>query len=575
MNPELVVYARVSSSKQVQGSSLSTQTNKKLIEEVTKELQIPFNGKLYIDQGKSGYHGKHLEGEFGQLLEDIATGVIAKDSVILVFNLDRMGRDELLAASVRFQSLLLGGVQIYTSMDRRLYSKDSKNLMADLMISLTIMQRAWEESVTKATRTTQAIEAAITQYEKDGVYSNKVGVCPAFIDHTTGKLNDHAPAFRYIVTALLDGVSDWHILQHLKENYTPVRKAWSLASITKIKKRCPEYLIGNKVFTLNGVERRLEGFYESLITIQEYNSLKVLSTVRERRSPKQEVADIFLLSGLVQCPLCEGSMISFRKSPTLCNVVCSAAQKGEKHHKELYNLPTIEALTVLLTQDYINQSKLQQDSSKSNNEISVFENQIARYTKAIEGLESDLEEEYSPALVRALKSYESKLKTTQEALQKALTGNIDTSSLESEQWLKMALSDTYNTDRNQLKIILNQIIDKVVISRVKHTPSKVEKLQNKALTLGTETKYWLNSKGDYYSIGVKVLFKDGGERWLQVSPVMLWKGKQAVSFIGDDVTQDKHLNLRSMRVLKQVIRELDLVKGLITSKGRFTKLELY
>jgi hypothetical protein len=475
----------------------------------------------------------------------------------------------------QFLSIINRGVMIYTAIDNKLFSYNSPNLSADLIVSLITMERAHEESLTKSRRITRAIEEAINKFERDGIYTNKVGVCPAFIDHATGKLNEYAPAFRYIVEALLNGVSEWHILQHLTANYPPPRKTWTAATIHKIKKKVPEYLIGNKVFNLNGVDRRLKGLYEPLITMQEYGKLKLLSTARIRKAPKRAIPDTFLLSGLAKCPICGGSVTSFRKSEKISSMVCTAAMKGEKHPKQVYNLYTVEALVTFIAADYINQRKQQEDNTQQGDQIHTLEQQVFKYTEAIKGLEEELEEDYSPALARALKTYESKLNDASEALQQALTGGIDTNTLQNDDWIKDVLKDTTNKHRNELKIILNQLIASIEINRTTFTKSKIESLQNIAKMKGSNRLYWQGLKGDYHAISVKVFFKEGGERWLQVSPVVMWKDKTSISFTGDDTTPNKRISLKGIRQIKQGLTDLGLVQGLIVSRGRFKDLQVF
>jgi len=561
--PMIYNYARVSSVKQVKGSSLESQTERKVLEQLSAETGLLISDQVFVDEGKSAYHGDHLSGEFAKVLNLIHTGKIIKGSVLAVFSLDRLSREAVNIAMEQFLSIVNRGVKVYTAIDNKLFTSDSPNLSADLIVSLITMERAHEESATKSKRITQSIESAITKWELTGEYTNKVGVAPFFIDHKTGKFNQHKEAALYIVNSILSGVSDWNILKGLQENYTPPRKAWTQSTINKIRKKCPRYLVGDKVFTLNGKDRCLEGLYPSLISLDQYNRLKALSVVTERR--KTTNTDVFILSGLGECSICRSNCISFRKSPTLLSYVCSKAQKGEADHgKEIYNLPTIEALVCLLSQDFIRQRKTTSDNIEGTDNLARIEEDILKYRKAIKGLTEDLEEDYSPALSKALKSYESKLETSLKARDEALTGNVNTSSLESLEWLEMALRDSGNEYRGELKTLLKQVVKVIRVGRVEHHP---ESIINKNQHVGYDR--FKITKVPYYTIKIEVEFVSGGSRVLKVGSV---ESDGKVSIVADDQKGTDKLTAQGFRNIKTVLTNLNLIKGLVVRKGNWGHL---
>lgn len=108
----------------------------------------------YFDKGRSGYDGEHL-GEKGQLkrfLDLVETkGAIPKGSYLIIESLDRLSRQSVNEALGLFIRILNADINIVTLMDdEKVYTK---NFTAhDLILSVFVMARANEESVTKAKR---------------------------------------------------------------------------------------------------------------------------------------------------------------------------------------------------------------------------------------------------------------------------------------------------------------------------------------------------------------------------------------------------------------------------------------
>ncbi len=67
----IYVYSRVSSGKQIEGLSLSSQSDAEMLDGISKKFNTEISDRVYIDEGKSAYSGKNLQCELGVLLEDI------------------------------------------------------------------------------------------------------------------------------------------------------------------------------------------------------------------------------------------------------------------------------------------------------------------------------------------------------------------------------------------------------------------------------------------------------------------------------------------------------------------------
>lgn len=176
----------------------------------------------------SGFHGKHVRfGELGGFLRLVDQGKVAVGSYLIVESLDRLSREDVLIAQAQFIELLIAGISIVTLIDNQVYHKDRD--YTQLILSLSIMKRANDESLTKQART------------KDNLRRNKLEAldgkprfnihCVNWIDQTkipgTRKdyafsLNEHAKTVRMIFDYYASGLGLHSIARLLNERQIPV-----------------------------------------------------------------------------------------------------------------------------------------------------------------------------------------------------------------------------------------------------------------------------------------------------------------------------------------------------------------
>ncbi|ENM0968471.1 recombinase family protein [Vibrio parahaemolyticus] len=148
-------YIRFSSKAQQEGDSLRRQTEATLEYCAKNNLDLDDSFK---DLGKSGFYkrkGNSEQEALNRFIELCEDGQIEENAILIVENLDRLSRDNVKSALQQFLKIL-DFVDIYTLQDRKLYKKNSSSIDFDLMISITIMSRAHEESSTKSNRLSQA-----------------------------------------------------------------------------------------------------------------------------------------------------------------------------------------------------------------------------------------------------------------------------------------------------------------------------------------------------------------------------------------------------------------------------------
>lgn len=106
------------------------------------------------DIGVSGFSGANrLRGVLARFLEIVRSGRIPRGSHLIVESLDRLSRDKVMLAQRLFSDVLEAGIEIHTVADDRKYTWEEVNSdPAQLIISLSIMTRAHDESRMKLVR---------------------------------------------------------------------------------------------------------------------------------------------------------------------------------------------------------------------------------------------------------------------------------------------------------------------------------------------------------------------------------------------------------------------------------------
>jgi DNA invertase Pin-like site-specific DNA recombinase/uncharacterized protein YbjQ (UPF0145 family) len=157
--PLCISYIRFSSERQSQGSSLERQL-KLSHDYAAKHGYVIDDNHSYRDLGVSAYTGKNAKfGDLFRFLTAIKCGEIPRGSILLVESLDRLSRESVLEAFAQFQDILKEDIKVVTLTDGKEYTKEGLNdNFTDLIISLSVMMRANEESKIKSKRIREGYE---------------------------------------------------------------------------------------------------------------------------------------------------------------------------------------------------------------------------------------------------------------------------------------------------------------------------------------------------------------------------------------------------------------------------------
>ena len=106
------------------------------------------------DQGVSAFYGANAKtGALSTFLEAVKDGTVKPGSYLLIENLDRLTRADVLEAQELFTGIIRRGITLVTLFDQRSYSAESVTAQPmDLVFSILTMVRGHEESVTKSRR---------------------------------------------------------------------------------------------------------------------------------------------------------------------------------------------------------------------------------------------------------------------------------------------------------------------------------------------------------------------------------------------------------------------------------------
>lgn len=162
-------YVRFSTPQQLKGDSLQRQLEAS--EQYVIENGLVLDETLNLrDLGISAFRGKNVErGALGAFIKAIESGRVRKGSYLIVESLDRLSRNEVIDALEIFLTIIRAGINIVTLSDDHVYSKDSiSSNFTELIISISVMSRAHEESKMKSYRRAKRWKKAKEQARETG-----------------------------------------------------------------------------------------------------------------------------------------------------------------------------------------------------------------------------------------------------------------------------------------------------------------------------------------------------------------------------------------------------------------------
>lgn len=354
--PELYSYSRVSTNEQLRGSGKQQQKESLRLEELSKKFGLPVSDRVFEDDGKSAFHGKNLDGALGAFIAAVDSGEVAKGSILAVFSLDRISRQNIIDAQTLFMSLLRKGIKVYTAIDDKLYGGDPASYFTDLIMSMVYLERANNESVHKSERTRRSAQSKIKRHMDGERGPNGYALSIESVGNhvwwvmTDPETNEVVPRPRYfdvakdICSKLQSGWGTPRILTYLGEKVDqgiypkPLPRAnrtidsWGYSLIANFTSTGA--LFGDRVLKVDGEEFTLKNYYPPIITEDEYHLLKAEQKTRVPGVRKNTVKVNFV-SGIkiAYCRMCGGPVGSFVTKHGTVSYRCLGKMQGRKNKK--------------------------------------------------------------------------------------------------------------------------------------------------------------------------------------------------------------------------------------------------
>ncbi|CAK2412587.1 site-specific DNA recombinase [Vibrio crassostreae] len=350
-SPTAYSYVRFSSAIQAKGDSLRRQTQ--LAQEYCTRHSLTLSEQSFTDLGVSAFNSANTNEDngLGQFLKALEQRVIPRDSFLLVESLDRLSRAKVQTALRQLLNIIEYGITVVTLIDNRTYNSDSDT--TDLIISLTVMERAHNESKTKSER----LKAAWANKRANPTTTNRTSLAPFWLKLNEDKrtytvIEKSAETVRRIFQMSINGHGIIGIVRKLNEEQIPSPKggSWSNTSICRILNS--KAAIGE--FTPNigraSTNEPISDYYPSIIdedTFYLSQSRKAERSKPESAGRKTAFPNVF--NQVAKCGVCGATMYYDNKSPTLKYLTCREFKK-----KNCTNRPIrIEFMHKFIVEQYL------------------------------------------------------------------------------------------------------------------------------------------------------------------------------------------------------------------------------
>jgi DNA invertase Pin-like site-specific DNA recombinase len=247
-------------------------------------------------------------------LKQIESNKIPKQSVLIVENLDRLSREEVSQALAQFLNIINAGIKVVTLQDGREYTKESvASNWSELIISITIMSRANEESAGKSKRLSASWDHKRKTIDKFKMTNR----CPAWLQLKEARtafeiIPGRDKVIQSIYRMRLDGMGPNLIAKRLNESsvWQP-SNGWRESYIIKILRTSavigeyqPHKMIDGK---RQPIGDSIPDYFPPIIPLETFNAVRQIHFRNTNSGRTGKATNIF--RHLVKCGSCGGSMV--------------------------------------------------------------------------------------------------------------------------------------------------------------------------------------------------------------------------------------------------------------------------
>lgn len=315
--PSAYSYLRFSTADQIHGDSFRRQTELARVWCEKNEIPLVEN---YRDLGVSAFRGKNADqGALKAFLDQVEGGSIKPGSYLIVESLDRISRTDITYALQLFLGLINAGIVVVTLADERVYDREKINdgNFTDLIISLTILSRANEESRMKSSRVSAAWAA-----KRDRASEEKLTkLCPTWLRMTEDRrsflpIPERVAVVNRIFEMAASGMGQNKIAKALNGEGVPTLrdgKRWHISSIKKIldsRAVIGEFQPGRMVDGKRQLLDPVPGYFPPVVPMELFATVQRIRKVRPNHNGRSRANPVV---GLVYNEMTGNKMVRLTK----------------------------------------------------------------------------------------------------------------------------------------------------------------------------------------------------------------------------------------------------------------------
>lgn len=349
-----------------------------------------------VDRGLSGFHGAHRsKGAFGEFLEKVKNRQVPQDSILLVENIDRLGREPVLTAMETLIALLKHGITIQTLSPYDTFTTQSVN-DGGFWRLVAHIQRAYEESKRKSDLAKANWRHKRKLAEQEG--HKLTARCPAWLGFDKGEfvpIPEANKTINLIFKLKSDGFGKQSIERKLNQDAPwKLKNGWRASYIQKILNS--RAVIGEyQPHTIKDGKRvalgePISNYFPAIVQPKIFHAVRQQARSNKGKGGRTgKATNVF--QNLVRCGYCGGSMVLMDKGEPPKGgkyLVCDNGRRGKKDDAgkkcKAYSVQYFEFQETVLD----NLSKLRPETVLPNRSEQAEQTKLLR--EAIAGLVGEL-----------------------------------------------------------------------------------------------------------------------------------------------------------------------------------------